>query len=469
MPQTLFEKIWDAHSVGETGGWTILYIDRHLGHDGSSRALNMLRKRGLSLRRPDQTLIVFDHVIPTVNQADALDDPQMREMLDTVRDFAKRYDMKHVYDVSDPRNGISHVVGPEQGFSLPGCTLVCGDSHTATHGAFGALAFGIGASEVEHVFGTQTLLQRKPKTMRIDVSGALPDQVYAKDIILAVIGEIGTGGGTGCVIEYAGDAMRALSMEGRMTVCNMTIEAGARAGLVAPDQTTYDYLMGRPLAPAGDDWDAALAYWQTLPSDAGATFDQSASLDVSRLAPQVTWGTNPSMVSAVDGKVPKLGDADDEAQAETWERAYEYMGVQPGEAIEDLKVDRVFLGSCTNSRIEDLREAATYVKGKKVHDSVHAMVVPGSGLVKAEAEAEGLDRIFREAGFEWREPGCSMCVGMNGDLIAPGERCASTSNRNFEGRQGRGGRTHLVSPAMAVSAAVNGQFVDTRSIERVEL
>ena len=466
MVKTLFEKIWDSHVVGETRGWSILYIDRHLGHDGSSRALSMLRDRGLPLHRPNKTLIVFDHAIPTQNQAQALNDPKMSEMLETVREFARRYDMKNVFGIGDIRNGISHVVGPEQGFSLPGTTLVCGDSHTATHGAFGALAFGIGASEVEHVFGTQTLLQHKPKTMHIDIQGVLPKCVYAKDIILALIGKIGTGGGTGCVIEYAGNAVRDLSMEGRMTVCNMTIEAGARAGLIAPDETTYDYLHGRSLALRAEDWDKALAYWETLASDPGVPFDRYATLDVSRLAPQVTWGTNPGMVVDVNSQVPKLAEAQDAEQVKLWEWAHAYMGISPGEFIEDLTLDRVFLGSCTNSRIEDLREAASFINGKKVADTVQAMVVPGSGLVKPQAEKEGLDRLFMDAGFEWRESGCSMCVGMNGDLVEPGQRCASTSNRNFEGRQGRGGRTHLVSPAMAVGAALYGHFVDVRELAR---
>ena len=465
-PKTLFEKVWDAHAIAETPGGTLLYVDRHLGHDGASRALRMLAERGLPIRRPDRTLIVLDHVVPTVHQAAPALPPRMREMLDTVRAGAARHGIRHFFDLTDPRNGISHVAGPEQGFALPGITLVCGDSHTSTHGAFGALAFGIGASEVEHVFATQTLLQRRPGTMLIELDGRLPAGVHAKDAVLALIGRIGIGGGTGRVIEYAGEAIRAMTMEERMTVCNMTIEAGARAGMVAPDETTFDYLEGRPLAPSsGAGREEALAFWRTLPTDPGAVFDRQVSMRVDGLAPQVTWGTNPAMVTGIDGAVPRAADAAGENEGEAWSRALEYMGLTAGMRMEDVRPDRVFIGSCTNSRLSDLRIAAGYVKGRRVADGVHAMVVPGSGLVKRAAEAEGLDRIFREAGFEWREPGCSMCVGMNNDLLAPGERCASTSNRNFEGRQGRGGRTHLVSPATAACAAVAGRFVDVRGIE----
>ena len=469
MPKTLFDRIWDAHVVAETPRGTLLYIDRHLGHDGSSRALRMLAERGLPIRRPDKTLIVLDHVVPTVNQAAPVLEPRMREMLDTVRAEAARYRIERFFDLTDPRNGISHVAGPEQGFALPGSTLVCGDSHTSTHGAFGALAFGIGASEVEHVLATQALLQRRPGTMLVEVEGRRPAGVHAKDVILALIGRIGIGGGTGCVIEYAGGAIREMSMEERMTVCNMTIEAGARAGMIAPDETTFEYLAGRPLAPAGADREAALAYWRTLPSDPDASFDRRVSMRVDGLAPQVTWGTNPSMVAGIDGAVPEPADAPDTNEAAARARALEYMDLASGTRMEDLRPDRVFIGSCTNSRLSDLRIAAGYVKGRRVADGVHAMVVPGSGLVKRAAEAEGLDRIFREAGFEWREPGCSMCVGMNNDLLSPGERCASTSNRNFEGRQGRGGRTHLVSPATAACAAISGRFVDVRGIEPTSL
>ena len=469
MPKTLFDKIWDTHALAETPGGTLLYIDRHLGHDGTSRALRMLAERGLPIRRPDKTLIVLDHVVPTVNQAAPILEPRMREMLDTVRAAAARHGIENFFDLTDPRNGISHVAGPEQGFALPGITLVCGDSHTSTHGAFGALAFGIGASEVEHVLATESLLQRRPGTMLVELDGRRPSGVYAKDVVLALVGRIGIGGGTGCVIEYAGEAIRAMSMEERMTVCNMTIEAGARAGMVAPDETTFAYLAERPLAPSAAEWEAALALWRTLPSDPDASYDRRVSMGVDDLTPQVTWGTNPAMVSGIDGAVPKAGDAADENQAAAWSRALEYMDLKAGTRMEDVRPDRVFIGSCTNSRISDLRIAASYVMGRRVADGVHAMVVPGSGLVKRDAEAEGLDRIFREAGFEWREPGCSMCVGMNNDLLAPGERCASTSNRNFEGRQGRGGRTHLVSPATAASTAIAGRFVDVRGIEPAAL
>ena len=469
MAKTLFDRIWDAHVIAETAGGTLVYIDRHLGHDGSSRALRMLAERGLPIRRPDKTLIVLDHVVPTVNQAAPVLEPRMREMLDTVRAGAARYAIESFFDLTDPRNGISHVAGPEQGFSLPGATLVCGDSHTSTHGAFGALAFGIGASEVEHVFATQSLLQRRPDTMLVELEGRRPAGVHAKDVILALIGRIGIGGGTGCVIEYAGEAIRAMTMEERMTVCNMTIEAGARAGMVAPDETTFDYLADRPLAPSGADREAALAFWRTLPSDPDAAFDRRVSMRVDGLAPQVSWGTNPSMVAGVDGSIPTSAEAADANEEAAWSRALEYMDLKAGARMADIRPGRVFIGSCTNGRLSDLRTAAGYVKGRRVADGVHAMVVPGSGIVKREAEAEGLDRVFREAGFEWREPGCSMCVGMNNDLLSPGERCASTSNRNFEGRQGRGGRTHLVSPATAACAAVAGRFVDVREVEPAAL
>lgn len=471
MSKTLFEKVWDAHAIVDTPRGTLLYIDRHLGHDGLSRPLRMLSERGgLPVRRPDKTLAVLDHVVPTVHQAAPALEPRMREMLDTVREGAARHGFRSFFDLTDPRNGISHVAGPEQGFALPGATLVCGDSHTSTHGAFGALAFGIGASEVEHVLATQTLLQRRPRPMLVELAGRLPSGVYAKDAVLALIGRIGIGGGTGCVVEYAGGAIRAMDMEARMTVCNMTIEAGARAGMVAPDEITFEYLRGRPLAPAdGSGREAAEAFWRTLSSDPGAAWERRVEMRVDGLAPQVTWGTNPAMVAAVDGAVPEAGEAADEGEARAWTRAREYMDLAPGVRMEDVRLDRVFIGSCTNSRLSDLRIAAAHVKGRRVADGVQAMVVPGSGLVKRDAEAEGLDRIFREAGFEWREPGCSMCVGMNGDLLAPGERCASTSNRNFEGRQGRGGRTHLVSPATAACAALAGRFVDVRGVEPAAL
>ncbi len=467
--KTLFDKIWESHLVAETDGWSLLYIDRHLGHDGASRALHMMDERGLALRRPDKTLLVLDHVIPTEDQTRPLTDPNLRIMLDIVREHAGRWKVPHFFDVGEHGNGIAHVVSPEQGFTLPGITLVCGDSHTATHGALGALAFGIGTSEVMHVFATQTLLQKKPRTMLVGLNGRLPRNVFAKDMILGLIGRIGTGGGTGCAIEYSGEAVSTLSMEGRMTVCNMTIEAGARSGLVAPDETTFAYLRGRPLAPQGADWNAALDHWRTLPSDEGAAYDETVSMDVSGLAPQVTWGTNPGMVVPIDGKVPAAAAAADDNQRRAWRQAVAYMELKPGTAMTDIALDSVFIGSCTNARIEDLRTAASFVKGKKVASGVEAMVVPGSGLVKRQGEAEGLHRIFREAGLQWREPGCSMCVGVNGDLLAPGQRCAATSNRNFEGRQGRGGRTHLVSPAMAALAAVHGKFVDAREFEPAKL
>ena len=464
MGKTMFEKIWDAHAIGEAGGWTILYIDRHLSHDLHAKSLRAFQEKGIEVRRPDKMLIVLDHAIPTENQSLPLQDPETRELVDTIREFAPSRGIQF-FDLGDPRNGISHIVAPEQGFTLPGITLVCGDSHTATHGAFGALAFGIGSSEVTHVMATQSLLQRKPATMLVKFNGRRPDKVYAKDFILNLIGKIGIGGGTGCVIEYGGDAVAAMSMEERMTLCNMTIEGGARAGMVAPDQTTYDYLKGRPFAPQGNDWEAALAHWKTLPSDPDAAFDKTVEVDVSRLAPQVTWGTNPGMVTSIDDAVPDPGDAADENQRSAWERALAYMELKPRTPMRDIPIDLVFIGSCTNSRIEDLREAAAYAKGRKVAGGVRAMVVPGSGLVRQQAEQEGLDRIFSEAGFEWREPGCSMCIAMNGDVLPVGKRSASTNNRNFEGRQGRGGRTHLVSPAMAAAAAVNGRFVDIREIE----
>ena len=464
MGKTMFEKIWEAHAIGETGGWTVLYIDRHLSHDLHAKSLRSFREKGNEVRRPDKMLIVLDHAIPTENQSQPLQDPETRELVDTIREFAPARGIQF-FDLGDPRNGISHIVAPEQGFTLPGITLVCGDSHTATHGAFGALAFGIGSSEVTHVMATQSLLQRKPATMLVKFNGRRPDKVYAKDLILNLIGKIGIGGGTGCVIEYAGEAVAAMSMEERMTLCNMTIEGGARAGMVAPDLTTYDYLKGRPFAPQGRDWEAALAHWKTLPSDPDAAFDKTVEVDVSRLAPQVTWGTNPGMVTSIDGAVPDPRDAVDENQRSAWERALAYMELKPRVPMRDVAIDLAFIGSCTNSRIGDLREAAAYARGRKVAGGVRAMVVPGSGLVRQQAEKEGLHRIFSEAGFEWREPGCSMCIAMNGDVLPAGKRSASTTNRNFEGRQGRGGRTHLVSPAMAAAAAVNGRFVDIREIE----
>jgi 3-isopropylmalate/(R)-2-methylmalate dehydratase large subunit len=463
MPKTLFDKIWDAHVVGSEGGTTILYIDRHLLHDLKGGMLARMKAKGLKARRPQQTFAVIDHSIPTLNQQGPYADPETAALVRVLREEQATQGYT-LFDVGDPRNGITHVVGPEQGITLPGITLCCGDSHTATHGALGCLAFGIGTTEAEHVMATQTVLQKKPSTLRVTFGGTLPRGVYSKDLILALIGQIGIGGGTGHAIEYAGEAIRALSMEARMTLCNMTIEGGARTGMVAPDETTFAYVKGRPFAPSDAQWDAALVHWKALPSDAEARFDREVSLDAGTLAPQVTWGTNPGMVTGVDGRVPDPRSAPDADQRAAWERALEYMGLAAGTPIADVKVDRVFIGSCTNSRIEDLRIAAKLVQGKRVASGVQAMVVPGSGLVRLQAQAEGLDRIFSEAGFSWREPGCSMCIAMNGDMLAPGERAASTTNRNFEGRQGRGGRTHLVSPAMAAAAAVAGHFVDVREL-----
>ena len=461
-PRTLFEKIWDDHVVERLDdGRCILYVDRHLVHEVTSpQAFTGLKASGRPVRRPAATLAVADHNVPTENRARILDDEsrlQVETLERNVRDFGVPY-----VPLEAPAQGIVHIIGPEQGFSQPGMTIVCGDSHTSTHGALGALAFGIGTSEVEHVLATQTLVVTPARTMRVMVDGAVGPGVTAKDIILGIIGSIGTAGGTGHVIEYAGEAIRALSLEGRMTVCNMSIEAGARAGLVAPDETTFAYMEGRPHSPKGDDWARAVAYWRTLPSDAGARFDQEVRLSAADIAPQVTWGTSPEAVVPITGRVPDPAAERDEGRRRWMEQALAYMDLKPGTALRGVKVDRVFIGSCTNARIEDLRAAAAIARGRRVAESVRAMVVPGSGLVKAQAEREGLDRVFREAGFEWREPGCSMCLGMNEDRLAPGERCASTSNRNFEGRQGRGGRTHLLSPAMAAAAAVAGHLVDVR-------
>jgi 3-isopropylmalate/(R)-2-methylmalate dehydratase large subunit len=461
--RTLYDKIWDDHVVDQQpDGTCLLYIDRHLVHEVTSpQAFEGLRAAGRKVRAPEKTLAVVDHNVPTTDRTQKNPDPeseaQIKALAENTRDFGIEY-----YDEFDKRQGIVHIIGPEQGFTLPGTTIVCGDSHTATHGAFGALAHGIGTSEVEHVLATQTLIQKKAKNMRVTVDGKLPAGVTAKDIILAIIGEIGTAGGTGHAIEYAGEAIRATSMEGRMTICNMSIEAGARAGMVAPDQTTYDYLKGRPRAPKDAAWDAAVRYWDSLRSDPEAYFDTEVMLDAAQLPPIVTWGTNPEQVISVGGRVPVPADIADSDKREAAQRALAYMGLNGGEKIVDIKLDRVFIGSCTNARIEDLREVARIVNGKNVNGNINAMIVPGSGLVKEQAEAEGLDKIFLKAGFEWREPGCSMCLAMNPDKLAPGERCASTSNRNFEGRQGYKGRTHLVSPAMAAAAAIAGHFVDVR-------
>jgi 3-isopropylmalate/(R)-2-methylmalate dehydratase large subunit len=462
-PRTLYDKIWDDHLIEETtDGACLIYIDRHIVHEVTSpQAFEGLRLSGRKVHAPDKTLLVVDHNIPTTDRTLPNPDPESAAQIAYLAVNAKFFGLEY-YDEFDKRQGIVHIIGPEQGFTLPGVTLVCGDSHTATNGAFGALAYGIGTSEVEHVLATQTLIQTKSKNMRAIVDGKLPRGVTAKDIILAIIGEIGTAGGTGYALEYAGEAIGALSMEGRMTVCNMSVEAGAKAGFVAPDEKTYVYLKDRPKAPKGKDWDAAMRYWQTLRSDNGAHFDREIRLDAAKLPPLVTWGTSPEQVTSVSGRVPRLVDITDENKREAVERALKYMGLNGGEKITEIAVDRVFIGSCTNARIEDLREVAKVVDGKQVNANVKGMIVPGSGLVKAQAESEGLDKIFVKAGFEWREPGCSMCLAMNPDKLAPGERCASTSNRNFEGRQGYKGRTHLVSPAMAAAAAVAGHFVDVR-------
>jgi len=462
-PRTLYDKIWEDHLVDEQpDGTCLIYIDRHLVHEVTSpQAFEGLRLAGRKVRAPDKTLCVVDHNVPTTDRSKPNPDPESAAQIAYLAENAKFFGLEY-YDELDRRQGICHVIGPEQGFTLPGTTVVCGDSHTSTHGAFGALAYGIGTSEVEHVLATQTLIQKKSKNMRVTVDGELPEGVTAKDIILAIIGEIGAAGGTGYTLEYAGQAIRALSLEGRMTVCNMSIEAGARAGLIAPDEKTFAFLKDRPKAPKGKLWDVALRYWETLYSEDGAPFDREIRLDAAKLPPLVTWGTSPEQVVAVTGRVPLPAEIADENKRRAAERALTYMGLKGGEKIADIAIDRVFIGSCTNSRIEDLRAAARIVSGKTVNSRVKAMVVPGSGLVKEQAEAEGLDKIFLAAGFEWREPGCSMCLAMNPDKLAPGERCASTSNRNFEGRQGPGGRTHLVSPTMAAAAAIAGHFVDVR-------
>ncbi len=466
MPKTLYDKIFDDHVVDRAeDGTCVLYIDRHLVHEVTSpQAFEGLKLSGRRVRAPGKTLAVVDHNVPTTDRSRGIDDPesatQVAVMAQNARDFGIEY-----FNEVDIRQGIVHIVGPEQGFTLPGTTIVCGDSHTSTHGAFGALAHGIGTSEVEHVLATQTLIQKKAKNMRVVVDGAPPPGVGAKDIVLAIIGEIGTAGGTGHVIEYAGAAIRGLSMEGRMTVCNMSIEGGARAGLIAPDETTYAYLKDRPRAPKGAAWDHAMAYWRTLHSDEGAHFDREVRLDAAKLPPIVTWGTSPEDVVSIAGAVPNPDEIADPAKRAAKWRALDYMGLTPGTKMTDIPIDVVFIGSCTNARIEDLRVVAGIVRGKTISPNLaSALIVPGSGLVKQQAEAEGLDRILIDAGFEWREPGCSMCLGMNPDQLKAGQRCASTSNRNFEGRQGYKGRTHLVSPAMAAAAALAGRFVDVRTI-----
>jgi 3-isopropylmalate/(R)-2-methylmalate dehydratase large subunit len=466
-PRTLFDKIWDAHVVERLpDGTCILYIDRHLLHEVTSpQAFEGLRAAGRKLRRPDLHIAVADHNIPTVGSRIPKDikEEDSRIQVETLEKNVVEFGVPYI-PILDKRQGIVHIIGPELGLSLPGTTLVCGDSHTSTHGALGSLAFGIGTSEVEHVMATQTLLQAPQKNMRIDVTGTLGLGCSAKDVVLAIIGKIGTAGGNGHVIEYTGDTITNLDMAGRMTVSNMTIEAGARAGLIAPDQTTFDYVKGREFAPKGEAWDRAVAYWKTLPTDAGAHYDTSVFMTSAEIAPMVTWGTTPGQVVPVTGIVPNPMDIEDEGKRSQHLRMLEYMGLTPGQHMTDLKIDVVFIGSCTNGRIEDIRAAAQVARGRKVADGVQALVVPGSGLVKLQAEAEGLDRILLEAGFEWRDPCCSMCLGMNPDKLTPGQRCASTSNRNFEGRQGIGGRTHLVSPAMAAAAAVTGRFADVRQM-----
>ena len=465
-PKTLFDKIWDAHVVHQQDdGTCLIYIDRHLVHEVTSpQAFEGLRNNGRAVRAPNRTLAVADHNIPTTDRSEGIADKESRIQVEALESNAAEFGVPY-FGMNDIRQGIVHVIGPEQGFTQPGMTIVCGDSHTATHGAFGALAFGIGTSEVEHVLATQTLIQKPAKNMRITVDGTLGAGVTAKDVILAIIGKLGTAGGTGHVIEFAGSVIRGLSMEGRMTVCNMAIEAGARAGMIAPDETTFDYIAGKPMAPKGEMWDKAIAYWRSLPSDEGARYDTELALAAEDIGPTVTWGTSPEDALPIAGAVPDPEAENDESKRSKIERAIEYMGLTAGQKLTEIKVDTVFIGSCTNSRIEDLRAAARIADGKVVAGGMRALVVPGSGLVKEQAEAEGLDKIFQAAGFEWREPGCSMCLAMNADKLADGERCASTSNRNFEGRQGRGGRTHLVSPEMAVAAAVTGYLTDVREME----
>ena len=466
MPKTLYDKIWEDHMVHQqSDGTELLYVDRHLIHEVTSpQAFEGLRINKRSVRRPDLTLAVADHNVPTSDRSKGITDEESRIQVDTLRNNCEEFSVE-LFDMNDKRQGIVHIIGPEQGFTQPGTVIVCGDSHTATHGAFGALAFGIGTSEVEHVLSTQTLIQKKSKNLRINVDGKLPIGVTAKDVILKIIGTIGTAGGTGYVIEFAGEVIRNLSMEERMTVCNMTIEAGARAGLIAPDEKTFDYLRGKPKSPKAENWDKALEFWKTLNSDKDAKFDKEININADDIEPLVTWGTSPQDVASVTSNVPDPEKEKNEERKVAMYRSLKYMGLEPNIKISDIKIDKVFIGSCTNGRIEDLRNAAKIVKGKKVAKTVSAMVVPGSGLVKTQAEKEGLDKIFIQAGFDWREPGCSMCLAMNADKLNPQERCASTSNRNFEGRQGRGGRTHLLSPAMAAAAAIDGCLTDVRKFQ----
>ena len=464
MSKTMFEKIWNSHLVHEQDGNSIIYIDRHLVHEVTSpQAFEGLRLAGRRVLHPEATFAVPDHNIPTENQDQPISDPISALQVETLRLNCREFGIT-LFDLGDERSGIVHVMGPEQGLTLPGSTIVCGDSHTATHGAFGSLAFGIGTSEVEHVLATQTLQQKKPKTMLVQVEGVLPETVTPKDIILAIIGKIGTAGGSGYVIEYAGETIRSMTMEGRMTLCNMTIEAGARAGMVAPDEKTFEHLKNRPFAPRGDAFDLAVNSWKKLPSDPDAEFDLKVNLNANDVLPQVTWGTNPGMVTDINSKVPDPENIQNPMERKSVEQALKYMDLKANLPIKDIIIDRVFIGSCTNSRIEDLRSVAEFVKGRQVNEHVSAMIVPGSGIIKRQAEEEGLDRIFTDAGFDWRQPGCSMCLAMNDDVLKPGERCASTSNRNFEGRQGKGGRTHLVSPLMAAAAAIAGHFTDPRTL-----
>ena len=465
MSKTLYDKFWDDHLVHEDNdGTALLYVDRHLVHEVTSpQAFEGLRIQGRQVRKPKLTLAVPDHNVPTTDRSKGISDKQSKIQVDTLRNNCKEFGI-NLFDVNDKRQGIVHIIGPEQGFTQPGTVIVCGDSHTATHGAFGSLAFGIGTSEVEHVLATQTLIQKKSKNFRVNVNGSLPAGVTSKDVILKIIGTIGTAGGTGYVIEFAGEVIRNLSVEQRMTICNMTIEAGARAGLIAPDDKTIEYFKDRPMSPKGENWTKAVAHWKKLFSDSDAKFDKEVNIDAKDIEPLVTWGTSPQDVSPITGEVPDPEKEKDKDRRTAMYRSLEYMGLKPKMKISDIKVDKIFIGSCTNGRIEDLRLAAKLLKGKKIASDVSAMVVPGSGLVKKQAEEEGIDKVFKNAGFEWREPGCSMCLGMNEDQLSSKERCASTSNRNFEGRQGRGGRTHLVSPGMAVAAAIKGYLADVREI-----